>query len=357
MAKQKSSYAQKKALRNANMGSMTAARAQDDIHSWMEDGVDHILISPFGATALGRALATTSGSWIPQPESKSKVVHLPFSVQFIGEFNTIDGMLLWLQLQAFPRVEDFRKVTGKNIYHLKCTAGSEGFAPRPVINSRAIIAMAMMERIIQNDVLLMAMKSNNLPFDAYDVNSTTCRREIKPWNNRWCLPIYDAIKQCLDTEGVPAKVLGEDGLTTEYTGFNHMFWRDENIGLFEGAVHKYQLDAIRKKQEIAKQVEEARQAAEKAKAQKAMEESVSPISNLGFLTPAENTLQIMLAPTDPFAKQEAVDMFAPVNNMFGVSAEVEAEPLAEPSADLSDSIAQMTTELPKEEPPIVHPNV
>ena len=330
----KSSYAQKKARINS---SMAAARQQDDIHSWMEDGVDHILISPFGATALGRALATTSGSWIPQPDSKNKVVHLPFSLQFIGEFNTIDGVLLWLQLQTFPRVEDFRKVTGKNIYHLKRTAGDEGYAPRQVVNSRAILAMAMMERVVQNDVLLMAMKSNNLPFDAYDVNATTCRREIKPWNNRWCLPIYEAIKECLDTEGVPAKVLGDDGLTTEYTGFNHMFWRDENIGLFQGAVPKYQLDALYKKQEIARQVEEARLAAEAAKAQKEMEQSISPISNLSFMTPSEADLANLM------------------QHSVGAPAEVPAAVVEEPvspfatiSVDMGDSIAQMTANDTKE---------
>lgn len=340
----KSTYAQKKARNN---NSMATARGQDDIHSWMEDGVDHILISPFGATALGRALATTSGSWIPQPDSKNKVVHLPFNLQFIGEFNTIDGVLLWLQLQTFPRVEDFRKVTGKNIYHLKRTAGDEGFAPRQVVNSRAILAMAMMERIVQNDVLLMAMKSNNLPFDAYDVNATTCRREIKPWNNRWCLPIYEAIKECLDTEGVPAKVLGDDGLTMEYTGFNHMFWRDENIGLFEGAVHKYQLDAIRKKQEIARQVEEARLAAEKAKAQKAMEQSISPMSNLAFMAPSEAELQGMV---DPFAQRS---MVAPAE----VPVTAVAEEPVEVSADLGDSIAQMTASDSKEVQVTVHHSV
>ena len=227
-----------------------------DVHRWEYDNEDHILVSPNGVTPLGRALTLTSGEWVPNDaKSEKDVTYLPFTMQFLGQFNSIDGLVYWMHLQDFPHVENFRKVTGKYIYQLKREALESGFhLKKGIPNVRSIIAMAMMERIVQNDVLLNAFKSNTLPLDAYEVNNDgTFRRVVPLWCNRWSIPILNTIKKCLDKHGVPQRIVGDDGITQEFEGFNPMYWRDADGGLFEGVVAKYQINAAR--DHLARQME------------------------------------------------------------------------------------------------------
>lgn len=110
------------------------------------DGVDHINISPYAKTELGKALAN---------EVPLEVRHKVF-----GKFKSVTGF--WYYIKSNERDDRCRKLIGKGLKDF-----TKGLTLSEVKNFRAIILDTVWMKICQYPAIREELLKSTLPFDCY----------------------------------------------------------------------------------------------------------------------------------------------------------------------------------------------
>jgi hypothetical protein len=118
----------------------------------VNDGVDHIWLSPKGRTFLGQQLGIGA--------------HRPFVDPEYGRFESIYAFWLWYESN---RVDVLRNVHHRNMILSSIT----GLSDLP--GSRAEVALVAKRSILNDPTMLREMRGSELPFACYEVINFTDR--------------------------------------------------------------------------------------------------------------------------------------------------------------------------------------
>ena len=173
----------KEALRNASP-SVRKASLPLNASSWRDDGVDHLNISRYGATNLGRCLNLDHVRYWEHP--------------VLGPFRSLNS--LWFFLRSKHKVDAIRNLTGselKTFVDKRCG----GFGGPFVANFRAVILDSAYQRLKESPDILEELKKSELPFDCYRTLASGIR--IRFDHSTWLVAGYEEIRQAVKENREP----------------------------------------------------------------------------------------------------------------------------------------------------------
>ena len=147
-----------------------------NVHTWKEDGVDHINLG-MGTTRLGANLSLSGVS--------------SFKHSRLGRFKTLFGF--WNYVANVEQDDRYRVLNDKEIRAFNRQKDIKR-TPRRVRNFIAIILDAQWQRITGNERLLTAVKESSLPFDCYKLNGEVRERTSYEY---WFVPAMEEMRKCI----------------------------------------------------------------------------------------------------------------------------------------------------------------
>lgn len=147
-----------------------------NVHTWKEDGVDHINLG-MGTTRLGANLSLGGMS--------------SFKHSRLGRFKTLFGF--WNYVANVEQDDRYRVLNDKEIRAFNRQKDIKR-TPRRVRNFIAIILDAQWQRITGNDRLLNAVKESTLPFDCYKLSGDVRERTSYEY---WFVPAMEEMRKCI----------------------------------------------------------------------------------------------------------------------------------------------------------------
>lgn len=147
-----------------------------------KDGEDHINISPYAKTELGKVLSN---------EIAVDVRHKIF-----GKFTSVTGF--WYYIKSKERDDRCRKLVGKSLKDF-----SKGLTLSEVKNFRAIILDTVWMKVNQYPAVIEELKNSTLPFDCYFEDRNTHLRQ-RPNYFAWFLEGMSEIRSALQENRQPS---------------------------------------------------------------------------------------------------------------------------------------------------------
>lgn len=146
-----------------------------------EDGVDHICVSPYAKTELGKALANE--------------VPLDVRHKIFGKFRSITGF--WYYIKSKERDDRCRKLVGKGLKDF-----TRNLTLSEVKNFRAIILDTCWMKIQQYPAIREELAKSTLPFECYFEDRSTHLRQ-RPNYFAWFLVGLDELRAAVQENREP----------------------------------------------------------------------------------------------------------------------------------------------------------
>ena len=167
------------------------------------DGEDHINVSEFGKTELGRLLFTRNED-------------IPLKHGIFGHFATIYGY--WAYLKSGMACDQVRTLTGRRL-----ETRIKKLPKANAVNFRAMLADGIYQRIMGSPKLIELVKANKLPYELYSENQESGLRQRPPFYSWFIAGLNEVCAAVVANRAPNLKFLRDDRCKPEGSDIYHNF--------------------------------------------------------------------------------------------------------------------------------------